>query len=1202
MTRLRAFWLLPLLFASTAGMAEDQPSAKPDADARPHLIAQLGHTEPILSVSFSRDGQRVLTGGLDHLACLWDAPSGLELRTFEGHSGGVTSAVFSPDGTWVLTGSDDKTARLWDAQTGKELRTFEGHTGQVFSVEFSPDGKQVLTGSEDRTAKLWDARTGKELRSFTGHTGAIRSVAFMPDGKQVLTGSHDKTARLWDTQTGKLLQTFQGHTAPINAVAIAPDGKQILTGSGGPRFKDDTARLWDVKTGQEIRTFQGHTEPVKAVAFSLDGKQVVTGSEDKTARLWDAQTGQVQQTFAGPIVLAVALSPDGQQVLTGGPNRGARLWDARTGKELRAFQGQANRIKSVAFSSDGQHVLTGSHGEFAHLWDLRAGKEVRRFAAHSDIGAVAFSPDGQRVLVGSADKKARLWDAQNGQELQAFQGHTLPIVAVAFSADGAQILTGSDDKTARLWDVQSGKELHTLEGHTGPVWAVAFAPDGQRVATGGEDGTVRIWDARTGMELQSSPGQKVRIHAVAFSPDGKKVLSGGSDKTARLLETRTGKELRTFEGHAGPVLTVAFTPDGKGVLTGSADGTARLWDAASGQSLRTFQGHTGHVTSLALGADAKWLLTGSTDKTSRLWDFKSGQALTSLVSFRNSSWAVTDPDGRFDASNGGDIEGLHWVVGNEPIALKQLKERYYDPGLLAKTLGFNKEPLRAVSLFTGAKLFPDVTVTKAPTGNGKCTLELTNRGGGLGKVQVFVNGKELLADARGPKVNPTAPKATLNLDLSGAPVLRGQPNHVQIVAWNSDGFLSSRGLELDWVPEGTAPTDPPELYAIVAGISTYSNPSLNLRFAAKDAEDMAKALELAAKGLFGADKVHLTLLTTSATQKSLTPSKDNFRKAFDAVRKARPTDVLVVYLAGHGAALQKGQDVYCYLTQEARSTDPAAFADPEVLKQCAITSEELVEWIKQVPALKQVMLLDTCAAGAAAAKLMDHRELSGDQIRAIDRLKDRTGFQVLMGCAADRVSYEATQYSQGLLTYALLQGMRGAALREGEYVDVSQLFQYAADEVPRLARNIGGIQKPLILAPRGTSFDVGRLTKDDRAAIPLAQVKPLILRPLLVNSDVGDDDLGLIPEVRRCLADASTNVSRGPANPPVAVYVDADEMPGAIRPGGTYTVEGKRVKVRLVLRKDGETVARADMEGTKDDLPGLAGKIVAAINQNLKKP
>ena len=204
-----------------------------------------------------------------------------------------------------------------------------------------------------------------------------------------------------------------------------------------------------------------------------------------------------------------------------------------------------------------------------------------------------------------------------------------------------------------------------------------------------------------------------------------------------------------------------------------------------------------------------------------------------------------------------------------------------------------------------------------------------------------------------------------------------------------------------------------------------------------------------------------------------------------------------------------------------------------------VTSSELVDWIKQIPALKQVMMLDTCAAGAAAAKLMDHRDMSGDQVRAMERLKDRTGFHVLMGCAADRVSYEASQYSQGLLTYSLLLGMAGAKLREGEYVDVSGLFQYAADKVPELARGIGGVQKPLVMAPRGTSFDIGRLVEADRKALPLAQPKPLILRPLLSNAEDGDDNLKLASLVRKRLADDSFNTPRGTAV--TTVYVDADE-------------------------------------------------------------
>src|SRR5262249_23265442 len=159
----------------------------------------------------------------------------------------------------------------------------------------------------------------------------------------------------------------------------------------------------------------------------------------------------------------------------------------------------------------------------------------------------------------------------------------------------------------------------------------------------------------------------------------------------------------------------------------------------------------------------------------------------------------------------------------------------------------------------------------------KTTLRLTNRGGGIGKVQVFVNGKELLADARGPRPDPEAKQATLTVDLAHAHVIPGQPNEVEAVTWNAEGYLSSRGMKVVWTPAGKAGEVKPELYLIVAGVSTYAGPALNLRFAAKDAEDMATALHLGAKQLFGVDKVHLTLLSTSGHPKALAPTKANIK-------------------------------------------------------------------------------------------------------------------------------------------------------------------------------------------------------------------------------------------------------------------------------------------------------------------------------------
>jgi hypothetical protein len=70
--------------------------------------------------------------------------------------------------------------------------------------------------------------------------------------------------------------------------------------------------------------------------------------------------------------------------------------------------------------------------------------------------------------------------------------------------------------------------------------------------------------------------------------------------------------------------------------------------------------------------------------------------------------------------------------------------------------------------------------------------------------------------------------------------------------------------------------------------------------------------------------------------------------------------------------------------------------------------------------------------------------------------------------------------------------------------------------------------------------------------------------------------------------------------PRAHVFVDADDMPGAIRPSGKYTVAGKTVRVRLVLRRDGQTVGSVQVEGSRDDLAGLIDRLLDAIAEKVK--
>lgn len=237
----------------------------------------------VASAQFSPDGTRVVAGGWDNTARVWDIATGRDVLKLDGvHSQFVNSAEFSSQGDRIVTASDDGTVVIWNAKTGKPIHVLRGHEGPVTGASFSLDGKRVLSASQDKTARLWDAATGKEAIALRGHSQGVLCAAFSRDGLRVATGSEDNTARLWDAQTGRETAVrLQGHTASVNSVAFSADGTRVVTGS-----EDNTAKIWDAATGKEFLTLRGHANEVTSVAFSPDGRNVLTGSRDGSAIVW----------------------------------------------------------------------------------------------------------------------------------------------------------------------------------------------------------------------------------------------------------------------------------------------------------------------------------------------------------------------------------------------------------------------------------------------------------------------------------------------------------------------------------------------------------------------------------------------------------------------------------------------------------------------------------------------------------------------------------------------------------------------------------------------------------------------------------------------------------------------------------------------------------------------------------------------------
>ena len=361
----------------------------------------------VQAVAFSPVANQVATGCNDKSAFLriWDLETRKPLRTLQGHTDAITSISYSKDGNRLLTTSFDNTARIWDVDTGAQLQLLEGHSWWVWDAAFSPDESQVATVSQDGTAIVWTLAENTKSAPFTGHQGAVYSVAFSPDGKQIASGGYDKRVLLWNPQN---LQPFDferllaeqeipppqfdplvGHTAAVRSVKFSADGTRVLSAG-----HDNTVKIWSVAKATPLKTLRGHDSWVRACAFSPDGKSVLSGGYDNHVRLWDIEAYEEIRVIRGRVleghsdaIMAVSFSRDGHEIATASRDRTAKRWNADTGDELMSFrEGHSFLASDSVFFSDNKRLVTSAVDNTVRIWDVTSGVEnsaIGRYRASS---------------------------------------------------------------------------------------------------------------------------------------------------------------------------------------------------------------------------------------------------------------------------------------------------------------------------------------------------------------------------------------------------------------------------------------------------------------------------------------------------------------------------------------------------------------------------------------------------------------------------------------------------------------------------------------------------------------------------------------------------------------------------------------------------------------------------------------------------
>ncbi|HEX4591338.1 MAG TPA: hypothetical protein VH120_15485, partial [Gemmataceae bacterium] len=133
---------------------------------------------------------------------IWDLATGTLVRSCEGHTQPITSVSFSKDGKTIVTSGHDGTVRFWETETGKEVKKFTMPRAVTEFAALSDDGKTLVCGGAEAnpTVRVWDVASETSIFESDplpeGSLGFLGG-AMLPDGHGAVVACRDGLVRLW---------------------------------------------------------------------------------------------------------------------------------------------------------------------------------------------------------------------------------------------------------------------------------------------------------------------------------------------------------------------------------------------------------------------------------------------------------------------------------------------------------------------------------------------------------------------------------------------------------------------------------------------------------------------------------------------------------------------------------------------------------------------------------------------------------------------------------------------------------------------------------------------------------------------------------------------------------------------------------------------------------------------------------------------
>lgn len=462
------------------------------------------HLDHITCLLFTPDEKHLVSSSDDDAICIWDVSNWALVNQTIAESLGVESMKLSKDGSKLVTGGEDGAASVWNFPALTPVVMGDLDDGKVRAIEINRLGEWIVAGNITGSLVV-EELVGKRRIAQSDQLDGIEQLLLLDESDRVVTADRGGNLAIHNVvRENRFLEIRSDNVdrwkvGSRRLIALCQLSEELILTAD----QAGNVSQWSIKPKARIPlVLKVENEPDQfETLLNINDSEMVLTTQNPERLYWRDLTGRRpdRKLFDfDDLIHEIAYIKKTKQIIAGGEGR-LILYDFPSMNEIGSWNLPGRCLNLTVSDDESRFCCLSSvpNGIMVHGFIVGTEKPHFEFFLKGGQRGGYFLGDliglvkDNSVYVYSTDRPI---DPDKPMAITPRHDSTL----YSFHAlDDKRMVTVGDDRLLKICEIKTGALLSVQEADSSGLASASLNSDKTRLATGSVQGSVKLWDTTT---------------------------------------------------------------------------------------------------------------------------------------------------------------------------------------------------------------------------------------------------------------------------------------------------------------------------------------------------------------------------------------------------------------------------------------------------------------------------------------------------------------------------------------------------------------------------------------------------------------------------------------------------------------------------------------------------------------------------------